>query len=391
MTWPGAGSPSGGGVRGPVGADGDWFEPRSALFWVYFLAVLAGPLVFVAQAAGMIRFGGAQALAALPVTAATLLFFRWVLFALDPFRARRRLVAPILLGFVWGASVWPGLALWANDHVTHAITNLAGDSFASTWQAAIAAPIDEEFIKAIGIAVVAVLFRSRLRRPMDGFLIGGFVGLGAQISEDVLYSVQTSLAAPQSPVADVLIVAVLRLVTALTSHWSMSALAGVGIVVLLIRTDRSWGWRLGFFALFYGMAVAMHFIFDSPRPDSLGRLVTFLPVIIDLLIFGLAYRWVLGTERKWLRATISQPVMRTIGTEPQLASLLTRRSRRRARAGLRAATRMDRGQARRYERDLIDRVELLSVSPPPPHPMWNYQQTMPRQPRDTPADSRDQD
>lgn len=352
---------------------GNWFQPRSALFWVYCAAVLAGPLVFLAQAAGMVRFGGAQAMAALPITAATLVFFGWVLFALDPFRARRRLVAPIVLGFLWGASVWPGVALWANDHVTHAVTNLAGDSFASSWQAAIAAPIDEEFIKAIGIAVVAVLFRSRLRRPMDGFLIGGFVGLGAQISEDVLYSVQTALAAPQNPVADVLIVALLRLVTALTSHWAMSALAGVGIVVLLLRTDRSWGWRWGFFALFYGMAVLMHFVFDAPRPGGPGWLLMFLPVIIDLTIFALAYRWVLGVERKWLRANISQPIARTLGSEAQLASLLTRRSRRRARAGLRAATGMGRRQARRYEHELIDRVELLAE--PQPQPIWNYQQT----------------
>ncbi len=360
---------------GPIEA-GSWFQPRSALFWVYCPAVLAGPLIFLAQAAGMVRYGGAEAMAALPVTAATLLFFGWVLCELDPFRARRRLVAPIVLGFLWGASVWPGVALWANDHVTHAVTNLAGDAFASDWQAAIAAPIDEEFIKAIGIAVVAVLFRSRLRRPVDGFLIGGFVGLGAQISEDVLYSVQAALAAPQNPVADVLIVALLRLVTALTSHWAMSALAGVGIVVLLIRTDRSWGWRVGCCALFYGLAVLMHFTFDAPRPGGPGWLMMVLPVIIDLAIFTLAYRWVLGTERKWLRGIIAQPIARGLGAEAQLAALLTRRSRRRARSGLRAATRMDRRQARRYERELIDRVGLLAE--PRPQPMWNYQQTSER-------------
>ncbi|MFB7723052.1 PrsW family intramembrane metalloprotease [Nocardia sp. NPDC056100] len=351
-----------------------WFQPRSALFWVYCVVVAAGPLVFLVQAAGMVWFGGAQALAALPVTALTLVFFGWVLFELDPFRARRRLVAPILMGFIWGATVWPGVALWANDHVTQLVAKLGGDEFANNWQAAIAAPIDEEFIKAIGIAIVAVLFRARLRRPMDGLLIGGFVGLGAQISEDCLYSVQTALGAPQDPIADVLIVAVLRLITAFTSHWAMSALVGVGIVVLLLRTDRSWGWRIGFFALFYAMAVTMHFVFDAPRPSGPGVLTLFFPVIVDLLIFGLAYRWVLGTERKWLRATIAQPSARTLGTEQQLASLLTRRSRRRARAGLRAATRMDRRQARRYERALIDRVEALSGGVPP-EPSWNYQQT----------------
>ncbi|MCU1648352.1 MAG: hypothetical protein JWN03_8627 [Nocardia sp.] len=355
-----------------------WFQPRSALFWVYCCAVVLGPLWFVIQAAGLFWFGGTPALVALPITALTLFVFGAILFALDPFRARRRLVAPIVMGFLWGVTVWPGMALWANDNVTAVITNLAGDRFAISWQSAIAAPIDEEFIKVIGIAVVAVLFRPLLSRPMHGLLIGGFVGLGAQIAEDVLYSAQTALAAPQNPVGDVLIVAVLRLVTAFTSHWAMSALAGVGVVLLLIRTDRSWGWRVGVFALFYGLAVAMHAIFDAPRPNGPAWLVILLPIVVDLIIFSLAYRWVLGTERKWLRATISHPIARPLGAEAQLAQLLTRRSRRRARAGLRYSMRMGRPQARRFERDLIDRVTALSDYRPPVHPVWNYQQTMPR-------------
>ncbi|MEV6773958.1 PrsW family intramembrane metalloprotease [Nocardia sp. NPDC051030] len=338
-----------------------WFQPRSALFWVYCLAVLGGPLLFTVQAFGMVWFGGSAALAALPITALTMLVFGRILFDLDRFRVRRLLVAPLVMGFVWGASVWPGLSLWANDHVTHVVTNLGGDQFAMSWQAAIAAPIDEEFIKAIGIAVVAVLFRARLSRPMHGLLIGGMVGLGAQIAEDCLYSVQTALAAPQDPVGDVLVVAALRLVTAFTSHWAMSALAGVGIVVALVRTDRSFSWRLGMFALFYLMAVTMHFIFDAPRPPGPGWVMMFAPIIVDLVIFGLGYAWVLRTEREWFRATISHPIARTIGTEAGLANLLTNRLRRKARAALRHSTRMSRGQARHYERQLIDRIVDLPL------------------------------
>ncbi|WP_067704992.1 PrsW family intramembrane metalloprotease [Nocardia jejuensis] len=339
-----------------------WFQPRSALFWVYCAAVVAGPVLFFLQAFGTVRYGLGPALAAIPITALTLLLFGRILFDLDVFRARRHLVAPMVMGFTWGATVWPGLSLWANDHVTSVVTNLGGDEFAANWQASIAAPIDEELIKAIGIAVVAVLFRARLSRPMHGLVLGGAVGLGAQISENCLYSVQTAVSSPQSPVFDVLFVAVLRLVTAFTSHWAMSALAGVGIVVLLVRTDKPWSWRLGFFGLFYLLAVGMHAVFDAPRPSSgPSWLVVFLPMIVDLVIFAIAYSWVLRTERDWFRALIADPMARTIGTEAGLSNLLTGPLRRKARAALRHSTGMSRRAAHRYEHQLIDRIGALPV------------------------------
>lgn len=339
-----------------------WFQPRSALFWVYCVAVVVGPLLFLMQAAGQVWFAGAAALAALPITALTLLVIGRILFALDPFRARRQLVAPLVMGAIWGATVWTGLAMWANDHLSRAVTNLFGDRFAISWSAAVTAPIDEEYIKAIGIAVVALLFRSRLTRPMHGLLLGAAVGLGAQIAEDCLYSTQTALSSPQTPVADVVLVAVLRLVTALTSHWAMSALAGVGIVVALVRTDRSLAWRLGVFALFYGLAVTMHVLFDAPRPPGPPLVSTYLPILIDLVIFAVAYAWVLASERRWFRGLIARPAARAIGTEAALAPLLTYHRRRGARAALRHSTGWSRKQALAYERGLVDRITDLDTS-----------------------------
>ncbi|MGW5229082.1 PrsW family intramembrane metalloprotease [Nocardia niigatensis] len=348
-----------------------WFQPRSLLFWVYCVAVMAGPLLFVLQAAGQVWFAGSAALAALPVTAVTLLVIARILFALDPFRARRHLVAPMVMGAIWGATVWTGLAMWSNDHLSRAITNLFGDRFAINWSAAITAPIDEEYIKAIGIAVVALLFRARLTRPMHGLLLGASVGLGAQIAENCLYSTQTALSSPQDPAVDVILVAVLRLFTAFTSHWAMSALAGVGIVLLISRTDRSWAWRLGVFTVFYALAFTMHVLFDAPRPPGPALLSTYLPILIDLVIFALAYAWVLTTERRWFRGLIAGPAARAVGTEAGLAPLLTYRRRRKARAALRYSTGWSRKQALAYERGLLDRVtDLDSVAPqqtPLPH------------------------
>ncbi|WP_458686218.1 PrsW family glutamic-type intramembrane protease [Nocardia tengchongensis] len=356
-------------VAAPTGREGlSWFQPRSALFWVYCLAVLMGPVLFLMQAAGQVWFAGAAALAALPITAVTLVVIGRILFALDPFRARRHLVAPMVMGAIWGATVWTGLAMWANDHLSRAVTNLFGDRFAVSWSAAITAPIDEEYIKAIGIAVVAMLFRSRLTRPMHGLLLGASVGLGAQIAEDCLYSTQTALSSPQTPVADVLLVAVLRLVTALTSHWAMSALAGVGIVVALIRTDRSWPWRLGVFALFYALAFTMHVLFDAPRPPGPALVSTYLLILLELVIFALAYAWVLATERRWFRALIARPAARGIGSELGLTPLLTYHRRREARAALRRSTGWTRKQALAYERGLLDRITALDtpgLSSPP--------------------------
>ncbi|MFJ4649728.1 PrsW family glutamic-type intramembrane protease [Nocardia sp. NPDC088792] len=332
---------------------------------MYCLAVLGGPILFVLQAFGQVWYAMPAALAAVPITALTLLMIWRILLWLDGFHARGFILAPLVMGFIWGATVWPGLSMWANDHVTRVVTNLGGDAFAVNWQAAISAPIDEELIKAIGIAVVAVLFRPLLTRPMHGLLLGGFVGLGAQIAEDCLYSTQTALLSPQHPASDTIIVALLRLITAFTSHWAMSALAGVGIVVLMSRTDRPWSWRLGMFAMFYLLAVAMHVIFDAPHPPGPGLLVIFLPVLVDAAIFTIAYRWVLGTERQWFRGVIALPAARALGPEANLSALLTAGGRRNARAALRYSLRMSRGQAKRYERDLLARLEALPLAEQP--------------------------
>ncbi|SCE07079.1 Protease prsW family protein [Streptomyces sp. SolWspMP-sol7th] len=106
----------------------------------------------------------------------------------------------------------------------------AGVDFASSWGAALTAPLNEEGIKTAGIVLLGVAFPARMRGPLDGWVLGALVGLGFQMAENWTYALNGIVGTGGTTPGDAALQSVVGrvLYTGLGSHWTMSAVAGTG-------------------------------------------------------------------------------------------------------------------------------------------------------------------
>jgi RsiW-degrading membrane proteinase PrsW (M82 family) len=334
-----------------------WLQPRSALWWVYCLICLGGLIALALQLLPVAVITWSGILVGLPFTVATLLVISALILWLDLFRVHVRITGVLAMGFVWGAAAGTGTAMFANDNVIRVIQDLAGDGFAVNWQAPISAAIVEEAVKGLGVFTVAWLSRPLLTRPMHGLLLGGFTGLGFQVVEDVTYEANAGLQSAQGDVGSALIVGVLRLFTAFTSHWMLTGIAGIGIVAAVGARGWSRRRRLGVFAIFYLLGVAMHFGWDAPVTGDSGVGSTLGRAGVYVVIFIVVYLWVIRAERRWYRAFVDWAVAQRIAPPGELNTLISHRARRKARRALRMPHRIAR--LRRHE--LLDWAQAVDA------------------------------
>ncbi|MEG8183296.1 PrsW family intramembrane metalloprotease [Nocardia terpenica] len=335
-----------------------WFQPRSALFWVYWVVVVGGALGLVVQVLPVAAVTWSGILVGLPFVLATLLAIGAIIVLLDRFRARRPIVTPLIMGFVWGAAAGPGIAMFANDNNMRVVQNIAGDAFAVNWQAPISAAIVEEGIKGAGVFAVAWLSRPLLIRPMHGLLLGAFTGLGFQVVEDVVYEANAGLQSAQGDIASAVLVGILRLATGITSHWMLTGLAGIGIVVAVGESGWPRARRALVFATFYLLGAALHFGWDAPAPWNAGVGSIVLRTLGYVVVFAAVYAWVLRTEQRWYRMIVAWVVARGMAPPDELATLVSWRSRRRARRQQRIPHRI----ARQRQHVLLDWVQAVGAN-----------------------------
>ncbi|RJO76939.1 protease PrsW [Nocardia panacis] len=336
-----------------------WWQAGSALFWVYVLSLLIGWAALILQLLGVLAATGVQVAVGTPFAVVTLLVFGWLIVLLDRLRARTVIRGGMIMGLLWGALAGPGLALFANDRMMRIIQGLAGESFADSWQAPISATIVEEGVKGLGVFTVAWLGRGVFVRPMQGLLLGACTGLGFQVVEDVIYSANAGVASAEGGAAPAILVGVVRFVAGLASHWMFTAFAGIGIVLAVARRDWAMPRRIGVLAAWYLLGCALHFGWDAPGPDGLENLLIVVKLLGYIVVFAAVYVWVLHTERVWLRALTPFAAARGLAPAPELATLVTRRSRRRARKLIP----VPKWQQTRRQRWLLDELQRLGTLP----------------------------
>lgn len=335
-----------------------WFRPRSALWWVYCLVCLIGVIALVLQMlpAAVLTWSGI--LVGLPFIVVTLLVIAALLMWLDLYRDHVRIRSVLAMGFVWGLAAGPGIAIFGNDNMIHAIQNLTGDAFAVNWQAPISAALIEEGIKGTGVLAVTWLFRPLLTRPMHGLLLGACTGLGFQLTEDITYEANAGLLSAQGDIGSALVVGVLRLLTGLTSHWMLTGIAGIGIVTAAGASRWSRGRRAVTLLVFYLLAAAMHFGWDAPISGTSGFGTVVRRTILYVVVFAVVYLWVVRIERRWYRSIVDWTVAQHMAPPDELNTLITRRSRRRAR---RAPPRRPHRIAVLRRRELLDWVQAVDA------------------------------
>ncbi|RDI32161.1 PrsW family intramembrane metalloprotease [Lentzea flaviverrucosa] len=279
-------------------------QPRNLAFWVYLLGVGGGALAVV-------RYFGPGAHFYRPALTGGVLLFGlylvpWLLLLRHQNRYTAQPATLLAAAFAWGglaATFW--IALPANTALLEIWTKLGSTAFASDWAAGLTAPINEEFGKALGLALLIGLAPRLVRGAYDGFIIGAFIGLGFQVFEDVLYVYN---GAAQTFGTDQLgssfQIFVFRGVAGIVSHALFSAIFCAGLMWVLGRTPGERNVPRGVLTML--AAMVFHFAWDDMAGLSggIGAVAVVLPFAIaalELITLFYVLRHAARQERTWIR------------------------------------------------------------------------------------------
>jgi protease PrsW len=308
------------------GEDFRLVQPHNLAFWVYCLLVVAGAVVL----SGQISIAAAAYSGALTsgIVSFGLLAVAYAWFI--RYEDRYTTVPPKLAaaGFVWGFVAAVGaFALLANGAVNDLYAKAFGASFAYDWGAALAAPVNEELAKGAGVLLLLTLAPQLVRSPFDGLILGAFVGLGFQISEDISYAwIGAANAFGDVDAARATIV--IRTLSSIPSHWMFTAIFGAGLVWFIGRPEVPA--RKGVGAGLMLTAVLMHGLWNASGAigsDSVFGWIVPLGVTAALIsTFVWIYRNTQPIERKWMRELMAPEVVGGVVTPAELEALAGTRS-----------------------------------------------------------------
>jgi RsiW-degrading membrane proteinase PrsW (M82 family) len=302
------------------------FQPHNLAFWVYCLLVVAGALVLLGQVSIALAAYSGALVSGIVVFGLLAAAYRGFLRHTD----RYTTVPPKLAGagFVWGFVAATGaFAMVANDALISLYAKGFGASFATDWGAALAAPINEEVAKGAGILLLLTLAPRLIRSPFDGLILGAFVGLGFQISEDISYAwIGAANSFGDLGAAWQTIVA--RTIVSLTSHWTFTAIFGAGLIWFIGRPDvpaRKW---LG--AGLMATAILTHGLWDASSAiggdTALGWIVPLIVTVVLISVLIWVYKNSEPVEREWMREILAPEVERGVVTPAELDALAGPRS-----------------------------------------------------------------
>ena len=285
------------------GEDFRFFQPHNLAFWVYCLLFVVGVGVLSSQVSIAAAAYSGALVSGIVVFGLLAVAYLWFIHYGDRYTTVPRKLAAA--GFVWGAVAAVGaFALFANDAATSMYTKAFGASFAFDWGAALAAPINEELAKGAGILLLLTLSPQLIRSPFDGLILGAFVGLGFQISEDISYA-WIGAANSFGDIGAAWGTIVARTLSSISSHWMYSGVFGAGLIWFIGRPDVPP--RKGLGAGLMLTAMCLHGLWNASAAiggDSVFAWI--VPAIVAgalISVFIWVYRNSVPIEREWMRGS----------------------------------------------------------------------------------------
>lgn len=289
-----------------------FFQPHNPAFWVYVFGVGAGAISLFKVFAPVV---GPYSLA---LSSGFLLFAIYLVPWLLLLRRHNRYTAQpaglLATGFVWGffaAPFW--IALPANSALLEIWSKLLGLVGAADWGAGLTAPINEEWGKGLGLILLLALAPRLVRSAYDGFLIGAFIGLGFQVSEDLLYVYNNASATfGAGQLGSSLYIFVVRGFVGITSHALFSAIFCAGVMWILSRVPGERNVVRGVLTCL--TAMVFHFAWDDVGGLSGGVAVLqivlpyFVLMPLELTVLFSVLRHAATTERRWTRDLLAPEV-----------------------------------------------------------------------------------
>ncbi|MDI3421750.1 PrsW family intramembrane metalloprotease [Streptomyces luteolus] len=295
-------------------------RPRGAVLLAVAVIAAVGTALLARTFARSVIVFPSQTLTAIAVCAVFAAIGWWLLRRLNPLvPADRRSAAACL---AWGLLPATGFAVLANGGLTSIWSRVLGLETGSAWRDALSAPVNEELLKIAGVLLLALALAPRVRGPLDGFVLGAFAGFGFQVTENVIYGIQSAEATGGTGTTTTVVTFLYeRFLTALSSHWAMSALAGTGLGYLIARRAQRWAVVRG--VALIALAMALHLFFDSPliATGPGGTLRALLAFVVAMAVY-------LSLRHRFRRAAADH--LRAHGHDPGLLRRRTRRKARRA-------------------------------------------------------------
>ena len=180
-------------------------------------------------------------------------FFAAFIYWLDRYEKEPK----ILLGatFFWGVVIAAGGAFIINTAFGMGIYMFTGsEGAAEIGTASIVAPIVEEFLKGLAVAIVFFLFYKEFDSILDGIIYGGIVALGFAATENTLYIFRNGY--QDSGWSGLFLLAFIRVVIVGWQHPFYTAFTGIGFAVA--RTNKNMFIKLIAPLVGYGIAVSTH-------------------------------------------------------------------------------------------------------------------------------------
>ncbi|HJS72475.1 MAG TPA: PrsW family intramembrane metalloprotease [Acidimicrobiia bacterium] len=248
----------------------------------------------------------------------------------------RRSTVTIAGAFVWGAVVVTGIGTKATPAMAGIASSWLGPEQAD-WVPAIAAPLVEEPLKLLGVLALAMIPGARINSALDGLFFGMIVGLGFEVVESYLYTVD-AVAAQGGGYAAVFSMLLLRgVISGLWTHPTFSGISGAG-VGYYFGSPRPRLRRLVVASGCLLLAIVLHGLFNSPllaASPVIGAIVKGLPTLVVLLVI---LRMARNDERSRFDHAAVLAIDRALLGDGERQTLLHRSTRRRAVEEMRASS-----------------------------------------------------
>lgn len=346
-----------------VESQGAFVRLRRPAYWLFVACLVYGLLELGAVLSPDYRDIATALWASIAVNVVVVIVFLVILSRLDLFEREPPSVRAAAM--CWGGLAAVGFAMVANDAALVVLAELTDAQWARTWGPAIVGPINEEWLKALGVAMLVLIVREHFDRSIDGLIYGALVGLGFQVVENLTYAINFAVMNPNSDMTGALTVTFTRvLVAGPWSHPLYTGAAGLGIAFYVTQTRRRRGTRLGVAVGLFALALAMHALWNLPVPSGLTPAVT-IPLtygkgLIILGLFFVLYHFAARAEWRWFVTTMSDEDESVI-TTADLTEMRSLSSRRKARK--RAAKRWGKPAAqllRQLQRELVNLATLAA-------------------------------
>lgn len=230
-----------------------------------------------------------------------------------------------LLGatFFWGVIIATGGAFIINTTFGIGIYVLSGSEAAADFgTTSIVAPIVEEVLKGLAVAIVFFLYRKEFDSILDGIIYGGIVGLGFAASENTLYIYRDGYL--ESGWGGLFTLFIIRVMIVGWMHAYFTAFTGIGFAIARINKNTFIKLLAPFIGL--GFAIGTH-SFHNTFGGLIGGFEgfaagTFVDWFSWTIMFGFIL-WMINAERTIVKNQLWEEVTNGLISQKQYQKALS--------------------------------------------------------------------